>query len=359
MKRLLLCVSVLSIAVVVGGCPIYSASPDCGSDGCYGPSSGFAVYPDATDCSNGCPSGYVCKLAGGQTQCVPSARPPSDSGSPTDTSVPESGSRVDGADAPSVPPDAAAPDSLPPEAGETPDVAESGDGSPAMPAVDASGGADAPAPVTCNAAADCAAGDTCVNGRCTPQSQLCSDTTQCTTPSEACVNGICEPHCSSSSPCPAGYECDFTRGVCSLNPSPCTGSGPTHCQGGSTCVEGRCVAPCASSDSGAACPAGQICVNGGCIPDEAARFTCKNDGQSGTLATACASTEICLHHDCYAACDPDAANPCTDPSTGCKQVTVTAGTYIVCASTSSLGSDCDLAAGKPCSNGVCIDGYCR
>jgi hypothetical protein len=104
-----------------------------------------------------------------------------------------------------------------------------------------------------------------------------------------------------------------------------------------------------------------VCVRGGCIPNEAALFTCKNDGQSGALATSCDSTQICLHHDCYTACsmDPDAANLCGDASDGCKQVTVTAGTYDVCGSASSLGSDCDLAAGKPCASGVCIDGYCR
>jgi hypothetical protein len=199
-----------------------------------------------------------------------------------------------------------------------------------------------------------------VNGQCTPPSGLCSDTTQCIAAGEACVDGICEPHCSASAPCPSGYGCDFTRGVCNVNPSPCTGTGKSSCQGGSTCVEGRCVAPCATGDGQAPCPSGQLCVNGGCIPNEAAQFVCKNDGQSGQLATTCSATEICLHHDCYAACDPEAgASACSDPSSACKLVTVTEGTYVVCATASNLGSDCDPAVGKYCSSGVCIDGYCR
>jgi hypothetical protein len=123
-------------------------------------------------------------------------------------------------------------------------------------------------------------------------------------------------------------------------------------------VEGRCVAPCSSGDSGSSCPAGQLCVNGGCIPDEAAKFACKNDGQSGVLANQCSDTEICLHHDCYAACEPDGGG-CADPTAVCTEVTVTAGTYAVCTTSSNLGSDCDPAIGKACVSGVCIDGYCK
>jgi hypothetical protein len=120
------------------------------------------------------------------------------------------------------------------------------------------------------------------------------------------------------------------------------------------------VAPCAPDAGASACPTGQLCINGGCIPDQAARFACRNDGQLGQLATSCSPADICLHHDCYAACDPDAgAAACSDPATLCKQVTVTAGTYLVCAASSSLGSDCDPSVGKSCASGVCIDGTCK
>jgi hypothetical protein len=304
---------------------------------------------DSGDCSAGCPGGYVCKLSGGQTQCVPA------------TPFRDGGSGVDGATL-----DSPGSDGL---TDATFDVRTDGpnasDAFRSSDVLDASGTSDAPNTdavpfVSCNANSACSDGAKCVNGQCVAPSSLCSDTTQCVVSGEACVDGVCEPHCSASAPCPSGYGCDFTRGVCNVNPNPCTGSGKSSCLGGSTCVEGRCVAPCATGDGQAPCPSGQLCINGGCIPNEAAQFACKNDGQTGQLATTCGATEICLHHDCYAACDPEAGpNACSDPASACKQVVVTEGTYIVCATATNLGSDCDPAVGKYCPGGVCIDGYCR
>jgi hypothetical protein len=104
-------------------------------------------------------------------------------------------------------------------------------------------------------------------------------------------------------------------------------------------------------------------VNGGCIPDEAVSpFKCTNDGQSGAVANTCDPQSICLHHDCYAACGlgDGGSGTCASPSSVCKLVTIETGTYAVCATSStSLGSDCDPAQGKLCSNGkVCVDGAC-
>jgi Cys-rich repeat protein len=424
MKRLLLGVATVLGAALLGGCPIYPATsdyPSCGSDGqCYDcpngstPSdntcipwqcgsssdcpSGYVcsanscvAAPDAGDCSAGCASGYICKLAGGQTQCVPVSSLGSDDGSAASadagaTSVDASGAiQIEaGAEDAAATTDSSRPDassSSSPEASVgTPDARSTEGPLDAAGAVDSAVlsdvlvGQDAPlAPIAsdasdgsvaaaCNANSDCGGdGAKCIDGLCTPQSELCSDTTQCVTAGESCVDGVCEPHCSVNAPCPGGYECDFSRGVCNLNAQPCSGSGASSCQGGSTCVEGRCVPPCAADDSGiGSCPGGQVCVNGGCIPDEAAQFSCLNDGQGGQLATACSPTSVCLHHDCYAGCSPDGdAGGCADPTSLCKPVTVTAGTYDVCATASNLGSDCDPAAGKYCSGGVCVDGFCR
>jgi hypothetical protein len=101
-------------------------------------------------------------------------------------------------------------------------------------------------------------------------------------------------------------------------------------------------------------------VNGGCIPDQAASFACTNDGQSGLLANRCDGQGICLHHDCYTPCvSGDGGSGCSDPSLVCKQVTIETGTYAVCATPTSLGSDCDPALGKACPSGrVCVDGSC-
>jgi hypothetical protein len=276
----------------------------------------------------GCPAGQVCKLANGVAQCVNLQGGGDDGGGGSDAAG---------------------------------DVASSGDGGTTSEGGDASGdGAAGGGP--CNADSSCTvAGSKCIDGQCTTQSHLCSDGSQCNVSGYACVDGVCEAHCSTTSPCPTGYSCDLTRNVCNINPSSCFGSGASTCLGGTTCVEEHCVPPCSTSDAGSACPSGQACVNGGCIPDQGATFACTNDGQSGQLATTCASASICLHHDCYAACDPDAST--TSPQCGagqtCKSVTIETGTYSVCGTSSTLGSDCDPAQGKYCSGGkVCVDGYC-
>jgi hypothetical protein len=157
--------------------------------------------------------------------------------------------------------------------------------------------------------------------------------------------------------CPGGYDCDYSRGVCLNGVGGCASSG--QCRPGAVCVESRCVAPCAPADAGAGCPTALVCVNGGCIPDERAQFTCKNDGESGLLATTCDPSSICLHGDCYPACAVDGGG-CTAPGTACKYVTIAKGTYAVCGGASNLGSDCDPAAGRDCTGGaMCIDGYCK
>ena len=361
MKRLLLGMGILGAAAFLGGCPIYPSQSNeyrvCQGSGCYScPDTSYSgacitwqcsedsdcdsgyvcsdqdqcvpappPAADAGDCSvNGCPDGYVCKLSNGVAQCVSMGGSGHDGG--TDGPV----SQGDGAT-----------------------TSDAGDGS-----------------VTsgpCNADSDCSgAGALCVDGECTTQVGLCSDGTQCKAQGSSCVDGICEPTCSGSIPCPSGYGCDFTRGVCNLNPGPCTGSGTSSCQGGATCVEGHCVPPCESTgEGGPACAAGQVCVNGGCIPDQGATFACANDGDEGQLANTCATGYTCLHHDCYPSCDIEAGGGgCGGLSSAggsvCKDVTIETGSYAVCAPSSSmLGSDCDPAQGKACATGVCIDGTCR
>ncbi len=231
-----------------------------------------------------------------------------------------------------------------------PDAAPSGDAAP-----DASdGGASM---TSCNADGQCGGGGSkCIDGLCAPQSQLCSDGTQCASTGDACVDGVCIPLCNSGE-CPTGYQCDFNRGICSVNPDPSGCSATSPCQGGAICVEARCVAP--PTDAGPPCSAGLVLVNGGCIPDERATFACQNDGNLGTLANTCDPSSICLHGDCYPACDADGGG-CSGLGESCKSVTVSKGTYNVCAGASNLGSECNPATGNYCENAkVCIDGYCK
>jgi len=307
----------------------------CGQDGaCHTGDCGGSV---------GCPSGYVCRLAGGQAACVATTGAPADAGAAQDAAPPENeeGGLATGSDA-----------AQPPPAGSDASSSPPADAAPVSTA-DASRGAP------CNADSACAgAGARCVDGFCTARAGLCSDTTQCTVRGEACVDGLCEPHCNAASPCPTGYSCDLTRGVCNVNPGACTTT--ANCLGGTVCVEQHCVPPCSADDAGTACADGQVCVNGGCIPDQAATFGCTNDGENGQLANLCGPTSICLHHDCYTACGGE-TGACTDPSAAtCKSVTIETGTYEVCGLATNLGSECDPAQGKACTEGlVCVDGYCK
>jgi hypothetical protein len=342
MKRLLLGMMIFGGVAVLGGCPIYpdqrsyQVCGDCCTSSDCGPgytctSAGQCLAESAFDAStNGecgsCPVSTVCTLSGGTLQCLaPGATEPDSGVGFADTGTPP----------------------VPTDSGVATQTAEA-----ASPESGTSGG-------LCNADTQCAGGGSkCIDGLCTAQAHLCSDGTQCLVVGESCVDGVCLPPCGASAPpCPAGYACDFNRGVCSVNPSSC--SQTAQCQGGAVCVETRCVAPCGSPEAGAQCPGGQVCVNGGCIPDQQAQFTCQNDGNLGTLASTCDPSSICLHGDCYPSCDVD-GGACAAPGQACKAVTIPKGTYDVCATATTLGSDCNPAVGNYCASpGVCIDGYCR
>jgi hypothetical protein len=372
MKRLLFAITIVGAATILGGCPIYpdagnyivcsssqcfdcpdpslsgacvpwlcSASADCG-DGYSCSAQGFCGPGSGSDAGTGncaCPAGTICRLSNGALQCVT----PDEAGGGGTTGADASGGAVA---------DVAQDVAIDVLLDAMVDVAT---GSPPDAAADRPDAASASA--TCNADATCGGGRRCIDGQCTPRSQLCSDATQCVVAGEACVNGVCVPHCSQTVLCPGGYDCDYSRGVCLNGLSGCASTG--QCRPGAVCVESRCVAPCAPADAGPGCPAGLVCVNGGCIPDERAQFSCKNEGESGVLATTCDPASICLHGDCYPACVADGGG-CTSPGTACKYVTIAKGTYAVCAGPSSLGSDCDPAVGKDCSAGaMCIDGYCK
>jgi hypothetical protein len=340
MNRLLLGMMIVGGAAALGGCPIYPDQPSyqvCGecctsadcNTGFECSSEGQCVPAPDFDASTGgecgvCAPGTVCSLSGGRLQCM--APGTEDAGS----------SAAEDSAAPPFTTDGAAPDGATGAEGGT------------------TGG-------LCNADSQCAgsgSGSKCIDGQCTAQSQLCSDGTQCLVAGESCVDGVCLPACGSSAPpCPAGYACDFNRGVCDVNPSACAQT--AQCQGGAVCVDTRCVAPCGPADAGAQCSSGEVCVNGGCIPDQQARFTCLTDGNVGAAAGSCDPGNICLHGDCYPTCDGDGGG-CTTPGEVCKSVTIPKGTYSACAIASNLGNECNPAVGNYCASpALCIDGSCK
>jgi hypothetical protein len=276
-----------------------------GSNTCRGPAdcpAGETCGADdnchSQDCSTvGCPSAYVCKLAGGTPQCVA--------------------------------------------------VGTSSDG----------GGGGGTGPKTqCSADSDCSAttaGAKCLDGTCVAPADQCTDGTQCTNGGQ-CVQGACTPKCDANTPCPTGFGCDLSKGVCTQNPTPCSTS--NNCAQAQACVEQHCVDPCGAGNT---CSAGLICVGGGCIPDQKPQFVCNVEGTQDM----CSAGSICLRHNCYIACDQDGgADACktADQFNVCKQVTDNGNTFSVCGSSSNLGSDCDVSAGKNCASPlICIDGYCR
>jgi hypothetical protein len=397
MKRVLVGVTILGALAFLAGCPVYSDGGDyrvCGPTTCYDcPDSTYSDACIAWQCGSSadCGAGYVCDLStstclaagGGQSSQSPDAA--ANSGPRCASSEQCSEGEVCGYDAychegdcgtfgcspgfscwlrggtaSCVAIDASTPVF---DAGMTFD-ATPGDATPVDGQASASGDASEAGPppvVTCNEDSTCSSPiGRCIDGQCAATSQLCADSTQCAPgANESCVNGICVPLCSAASPCPIGYGCDLTRGVCSLDPTPCVTT--PDCVGGTVCIEGHCAAPCAAfdgGDAGALCPGQEICVNGGCIPDQRATFTCINEGFSGASANQCNNDQVCLHGDCYASCSNDGGG-CTTGQV-CTEVTIMEGTFAVCGDGANLGSDCDPQVAKLCAPGaVCIDGHCK
>lgn len=384
MKTLSLLSFVGLLATVVAGCPIYDDNQsssfcevDCGTTGtpgsCTSPrdctfneTCGSDGQCHAGDCTLwGCNSGFDCVKNADQTaSCEPGT---SSGGAGGGGSGGSASSTTGSGGAPPVycgnPKDCATGETCAPDGTCKPgDCAANGCifGF----ACSADGTCQPSNPASCGADADCGglgAGYACVSGICTPPADQCFDQTQCA-PGDKCVTGKCTPACTGNADCgSSGYTCNTMLGIC-VNPAkPCAIT--NDCGGPSrVCVAGACV----PRSSGATCPAGDSWVQNGCIPNQAAQFTCKTDGELGVPtppAGVCLAGSICLHHSCYITCDAtQSPNACTNQPTinKCKSVTTTSGDHSVCGSSSTLGGQCGADSGKSCSSGqICIDGFCN
>lgn len=348
MKRTFTFLAFGATGIALFGCPIYGDDNGhrvCNSQGCYEcPSGTYSTDCSPWTCSSrlDCPSDYSCQngaCVGGNGACSqPSDCPGGTCGA--DGQCHAGDCSVAGC------------------VGGWVCKVSSGVASCVKDSVSDGGTSDAGVP-ECTSDTTCATskgtGAKCLNGTCVAPADLCADATQCQNGYQ-CVQGVCTPGCSDgdggSKPCPTGYSCDAQKGVCTGNPSPCTQN--AQCQNGTVCSQGHCVNPCNAN----ACPNGFVCVGGGCIPDQKPTFVCSVEGKQDV----CKGGSMCLRHNCYIACDADAAMSCknADQFNICKQVTTQSGTYTVCGSSSNLGNDCDPTLGKNCSGGlICIDGYCR
>jgi hypothetical protein len=161
----------------------------------------------------------------------------------------------------------------------------------------------------CSVATDCAEGESCVTGFCAPggfsKVTPFQPTTGCTADTDCqaeqlCSAGACIAKCKSDDDCGPDSVCTAC-GKCEPKGVPATcGAAPMFCSEqvgcgtGKSCVNNRCHAVCASSES---CPVGQVCSSGLCLDDPApAKPECKLDLDCG------ASSGICINGYCHALC---------------------------------------------------------
>lgn len=211
----------------------------------------------------------------------------------------------------------------------------------------------------CSDDEDCGeAGERCVSGICTAPADLCFDGVQCRAGS-SCADGKCVPSCTEDDACPEAYECDTARGICSIPAIPCDVT--DDCDGSdAVCVDGACVPRVADGSGGdpPTCDEGEVWVDNGCIPDQAAIFSCSEEG----VQAECADGLLCVHRTCFVPCAPpdEAACDAIPGFENCADLTAETGSFEVCAADGHLGGDCDPSRGIECDDAlVCVDGTCR
>jgi hypothetical protein len=207
----------------------------------------------------------------------------------------------------------------------------------------------------CGADRHCLSTERCIDGICTAVAELCTDRSQCGA-GKACADGRCVTSCTADGQCAPGFLCRTALGICGAKAKPCVQTNDCASPG-QVCVDGACVPRCGAAGACGSGAGAGLCVDNGCVPGAKIVSECSRLGTQD----ACAAGSICLHHHCYVTCAQDAGG-CSAQSSApvCKTVTAAGATYAVCGTTETLGSECDPAANKACTDGkVCVDGFCR
>lgn len=183
----------------------------------------------------------------------------------------------------------------------------------------------------CKSACDCAQGEDCRNGRCTPTSP--------------------PVYCCSKAGCPSGQACKDQTGSWGTCKASNTCQSACDCQQGEDCFNGQCVGvhPPVYCCSKTSCPSGQACVDSkgqrGFCPTTTCKTACDCNlqGQSCingrcVIVTGAARVYCCNKQYC------PAGQKCED----------TQGNLKLC-SKNSCQSPCDCNLGEDCRGGVCVN----
>ncbi len=403
--------SLLAVAAMIGGCPIYAADSCEADPNCQGvdtPTYDTGIPP--SDCGS-CLPGYVCSGSTGRFACVASDCRATEKRCSSGQSCTEVGGVYACRGASDAGSDA--------DAAPVIDCLKTGCISGYKCGDDGKGGhvCASTDPNACTDDVDCpsktGAGSLCLGGVCKAPKDLCTDSAQCDS-TKSCVDGRCVAKCTTT--CSSGYACDAKSGLCvggagscaakSPPPPPPGDAGPDAsadapasdagsdaasddgsdasadtapsgdagtdasadaavpakvCSSSAACVATHCVDKCATDGS---CKAGLVCVGGGCVPDDRPLFFCDKDGTKDGVQDLCAAGSICLHHNCYVGCAGAGDTSCAkfDKFPVCKSVTTSSGAHDVCGASTSLGSECDPTTTPPktCAAGkICLDGFCK
>lgn len=238
---------------------------------------------------------------------------------------------------------------------------------------------EADAESVCAADRDCPRGQRCLQGRCSEDVCLSSETAcgpgsrcdmRCVpvrdlcagvacAAGETCFGGRCARGCFPSPcagvQCPAGQFCNEGTGACSpINPCPgrCDDGFACHlaciprtpcdavtCATTEVCSDGRCVPnPCA----GVTCASGALCIDGRCVDTCACATPCDRSPRDRCLLGRCTCDRLCTPTSLCGSddgCGGRCVGPCANPNATCDPVLFSCDCVPRCGSDRACGQD--------------------
>jgi hypothetical protein len=182
--------------------------------------------------------------------------------------------------------------------------------------------------------AECEDGQVCISSRCTDASSICVFNFECGT--GVCANNECHATCTDT--CPVGQKCE--DGICndfSIGPDGCVYD--EDCGGGFACINATCHPTCETADT---CGAGETCRAGACRADTSPIRECAD-------SSACTEGTECVRGFCRM--------PCVAPINCADEAGMSECVDGFCRFPSELAPACSRAT--DCGqDGFCLDGQC-